>query len=236
MPCGKCLAWAIILLLAATEASAEWYADVYIGGAFTDRSDYIQQSTLGGSATGHNVKVNAAFTNGMRGGYWFRDLDWFGVGLDLFFFRAKAAAQTVPFSVNGLAVGNATASFDIPVIGLGFDVLRLRLPLYRSEDFPHGRVQPYLTAGPALFITREKSPSTFQPAGDEKIFASLGAKIGGGIHFQISKVLGLFTEYRYTHFTSERSYQDSTPPPSVETFKNTFDTHHVIGGLSFRFE
>jgi hypothetical protein len=45
----------------------------------------------------------------------------------------------------------------------------LRRPIWTSVDFPHGRLQPYLTADPALLFT-EADPE-----------ATLGVKVGGGL-------------------------------------------------------
>ena len=55
------------------------------------------------------------------------------------------------------------------------------------------------------------------------------------MNYQITKLIGLLGEYRYTHFQSSVSYRDETSPPSIETFKATFDTHHLTAGLSLHF-
>jgi opacity protein-like surface antigen len=120
-------------------------------------------------------------------------------------------------------------------VGIGFDLLRLRLPLVSSEEFPKGRLQPYISAGPALFVTWAESDPTLQPPNQKQTDTSLGVKAGGGLAFLITKSVAVFGEYRFTHFTTDLTFQDTTPPPSTENFKMTFDTHHLIGGLSFRF-
>jgi hypothetical protein len=138
-----------MLTTAATPAAAEWYADLYGGGSFTKNTNDTQDSSLGVTFTALNVKVDPSFAVGGRVGYWFDGLDWLGMGIDMFYFRPKAPDQSVTVSVSGFGNVRGSDHFSLPVFGIGFDVVRLRLPLLRSEEFPHGQLQPYLTAGPA---------------------------------------------------------------------------------------
>jgi outer membrane protein W len=227
----------ILLLVAPLDVSAELYADLYTGAVFTKNTDLTIASNLGSTATYQNLQVNNSWTAGGRAGYWLEGQDWLGFGLDAFFFNVKAPNQMVP--VTGLAATGTTlapAVWSLPVIGIGFDVLRLRAPLLRSEEFTHGRLQPYLSAGPALFVTWAETPwNIVQPKGQHDTDVALGAKAEGGVTFLVTKTVGLFTEYRFTHFTSKLNYQNTTSAPASETYKTTWDSHQVIGGISFRF-
>lgn len=227
----------ILLLVAPLDVSAELYADLYTGAVFTKNTDLTIASNLGSTATYQNLQVNNSWTAGGRAGYWLEGQDWLGFGLDIFFFHVKAPNQMVP--VTGLAPTGTTlapADWSLPVIGIGFDVLRLRAPLLRSEEFTHGRLQPYLSAGPALFVTWAETPwNIVQPKGQHDTDVALGAKAEGGVTFLVTKTVGLFTEYRFTHFTSKLNYQNTTSAPASETYKTTWDSHQVIGGISFRF-
>jgi len=231
------LGFLISLLLTPLNVSAEWYADLYTGAVFTKNTDLTIASNLGSTATYQNLQVNNSWTAGGRAGYWLEGQDWLGFGLDVFFFHVKAPNQMVP--VTGLAATGTTlapADWSLPVIGIGFDVLRLRAPLLRSEEFTHGRLQPYLSAGPALFVTWAETPwNIVQPKGQHDTDVALGAKAEGGVTFLVTKTVGLFTEYRFTHFTSKLNYQNTTSAPASETYKTTWDSHQVIGGVSFRF-
>jgi len=227
----------ILLLVAPLDVSAELYADLYTGAVFTKNTDLTIASNLGSTATYQNLQVNNSWTAGGRAGYWLEGQDWLGFGLDVFFFHVNAPNQMVP--VTGLAATGTTlapADWSLPVIGIGFDVLRLRAPLLRSEEFTHGRLQPYLSAGPALFVTWAETPwNIVQPKGQHDTDVALGAKAEGGVTFLVTKTVGLFTEYRFTHFTSKLNYQNTTSAPASETYKTTWDSHQVIGGVSFRF-
>ena len=113
-------------------------------------------------------------------------------------------------------------------------MLKLRLPLIRNEEMPHGGLQPYIAAGPAVFITRAKHTGV-EPPNQSDSDVSLGVKVGAGVNYQITKLIGIFGGYRYTRFRSSLSYRDETPSPSIETFKATFDTHQLIAILSLHF-
>jgi opacity protein-like surface antigen len=227
----------MLLVVAPLDVSAEFYADLYTGAVFTKKTDLTIASSLGSTATYRNLQVNNSWTAGGRAGYWLEGLDWLGFGLDVFFFHVKAPNQMVP--VTGLATSGTTlapADWSLPVIGIGFDVLRLRAPLLRSEEFTHGRLQPYLSAGPALFVTWAETPwNIVQPKGQHDADVALGAKAEGGVTFLLTKTVGLFTEYRFTHFTSKLNYQNTTSAPASETYKANWDSHQVVGGVSFRF-
>jgi hypothetical protein len=134
--------------------------------------------------------------------------------------------------------GGTTTQFvdwSLPAWGIGFDVLRLRLPLLRDDQFIHGRVQPYLAAGPAVFITYAGQNTFVQPGGQRSTDASVGAKVDAGVTVMITKRIGAFAQYRFTHFTTELQYQNTSPALATERFKTTYDTHHAIAGLSLRF-
>jgi opacity protein-like surface antigen len=229
----------VALLLMPWAASAEWNVDLYGGGAFTQNTKGTQTSSDGTTFTSSELKVDNSFTAGGRVGYWLESLPWYGFGLDAFYFEPDIPTQTTQTTVTspipGLS-GTRPLTFsktDISVVGIGFDILRLRAPLLKSADFQHGRLQPYLTAGPALFLTKVK-PTAFLPAGQSETDTSIGVKVGAGLSFNITKALALFGEYRFTHFKADATFQE-TRTATQEKIEATFNTHHVIGGISFRF-
>lgn len=231
------LALCIGLLAYPTDGSAEWYADTYAGAVLTSNSDLTVTSSLGTTTTYQNLDVHNNWTAGARGGYWLdkQKMDWLGFGLDVFFFHLKTPpGQQVGVISNG---GTTTqfAHWSLPAFGIGFDVLRLRIPLLRDEQFIHGRVQPYIAAGPAVFITFAGQNDFVQPGGQSETNVSVGAKVDAGAIVMITKRIGVFGQYRFTHFTSKLDYQNTTPAPATETFTTTYNTHHVIAGVSMNF-
>ncbi len=231
------LALSIGMLLYPQDALAEWYADAYAGAVWTANTDLTVTSSLGTTTTYQGLDVHNNWMTGGRGGYWLDKpkMDWLGFGLDVFFFHLK----TPPGQQVGVTgTGGTTTQFahwSLPAWGIGFDVLRLRVPLLRDDEFVHGRVQPYLAAGPTVFITYAGQNTFVQPSGQSSTDASVGAKVDAGVTVMVSKWIGAFAQYRFTHFTTELEYQNTTPALATELFKTTYDSHHVIAGLSLRF-
>lgn len=217
-------------------ASAEWYADLYGGGSFTQKSTVEQVSSLGVTVKYGDTEFNPSGTVGGRAGYWFDQLPYFGMGLDVFWFQPSIDRQNVRFTSSVGVSGTANLQeFSVRTVGVGFDILRLRMPLMTSEQFPHGQLQPYVSVGPAVFFTRLKDTNNFAPNNQSVSDTSLGVKVGTGVNFQVTKLIGLFGEYRFTHFKADGTLADTTPPASQETVRSTFNTHHFIVGISFRF-
>ena len=82
-----------------------------------------------------------------------------------------------------------------------------RYPLLQGPDFPRGRLQPYIGAGPALFVT---SIEDTRPKSDPNSLGSKSLTFGGfhllaGVKFFLLKQLSLFAEYKFTHFTADLS-------------------------------
>ena len=147
-------ALALLLILLAAPAHAEWYADIYGGAAYTPHSD---MTLVVGSPSGpadhvfHDVKWNQSTELGMRAGYWFDSLPWYGVGLDAFHFDANAPGQAVDLTIGAATAPATLQAIDVSASVVAFDVVRLRYPLMASGEYPRGRLQPYASAGPALF-------------------------------------------------------------------------------------
>jgi opacity protein-like surface antigen len=102
----------------------------------------------------------------------------------------------------------------------------LRRPVWASAAFPHGQLQPYLTAGPALLYT-EVDPDV-----------ELGVKVGVGLAWQFHQHFALFGEYRFTHFSPEVD-TGGLDVGGVETgdldVEADLNTHYFLAGISFRF-
>jgi opacity protein-like surface antigen len=228
----------VLLLFVVTPASAEWIGEVYGGFAKTGNNTLKDTSSLGLTAKFHDVNFDASGTFGARGGYWFNELGGiaaYGMGLDVFHFGADIDQQSVPVQVGGLSTTATLQPLEVSVIGVGLDIVKVRLHLSKSEQFPNGQLQPYVTAGPAIFHSRLKDSNNVMPNNQRESDTSLGVKIGLGLQYLIGPNVGLFGEYRFTHFKAEGSFQDTTLPASTETLSANFNTHHLTGGISFHF-
>jgi opacity protein-like surface antigen len=198
----------LFVLVSVGVSSAEPFADLYLGAAFPHGVDFTV--TAAGTRFADTANLPTSFTAGGRLGYWFGTPGWFGVALDASFF--KSDSDTTEIAVSGL--------------------LMLRAPLMTSADFPHGRLQPYIGAGPAGFITRETGTREIAADVPSVTFAHVGLDVRGGITYMITKHIGLFTEYRYTQ-ADTHAHQTVDGIDATAEFK--LNTHHALGGVSFRF-
>lgn len=225
---------ASLVTTASEPAEAEWMFDLYGGASWTQSADLKVKGTddTGASIDGRlfDVEPDAGFTVGLRGGYWLESLPFLGFGLDFFYFEAPIPAQTTTATAafSGQLLGEPIVvsasgtvripSVTLPGLGLAPEVF-LRLPLIASSSYPKGRLQPYITGGPAFAFSLE----------NEDVELQVGGKIGGGLAFQLFKALALFAEYRYTFFP-DFAFVDG----DLE-YKADLDTHNVVVGLSLRF-
>ncbi len=197
-----------------------------------------------------DVSFENSFEVGGRVGYWLDSLKVVGFGLDVAHFRPDIKAQTatakgdmtdsrgvllgVPLNVNG-ATRVRLSEIDFHVTLLAVDLL-LRWPTLVSTSFPNGQLQPYLMAGPAVAIAElerfETSVSQWRSTshnsrGPRRVRPS-AMEVGGGLMWGITQQVSVFGEYRYTHIRPSLDAGDIT-------FKTHLSTHHLLGGISFRF-
>lgn len=233
-------ALAVLAFLAhATSASAEFFADLYAGAAFTQKADVTLKGNFLGiplvEEKAEDVKFDNSMVFGGRVGYWSGAAPYAGIGLDVFHFQPDSQnfVGSDPSGIVFGVPGSATGRFDINVTAITLNVL-LRLPLFTSDDLPSGRLQPYLSVGPGLFITQAKGEIKGEVSGQpfrasrSETDTSIGVQAGAGVAFSVHKNVALFGEYRFTHLS-----------PDVEVsgikFETNLNTHHLIGGISFRF-
>jgi hypothetical protein len=203
----------LLLLWASTvaPASAEWFGDLYLGGALTGTGTQDIDADV---AKFRHVRFDTSLAVGGRGGYWFEDFDYLGLALDVVHFRPDVGAQTVRTDQGGPL---PLAKLDLEVFGLSIDLL-LRYPLWRDEQFPTGRLQPYALVGPLVGITTARDTTNVGPPnGQSHTSSPAGFNVGVGPRWALQRHVGLFSEYRYLAFPVSssarlgRSISTSTP-------------------------
>src|SRR5438309_2737813 len=117
---------------------------------------------------------------------------------------------------------------------MSFDLIRLRWPLLTSPEFPKDQRHPDFTDGPALCMTRAKDTTNFTPNNQSVTDTSVGVKVGTGVAWQFFEHVALFGEYRFTHVSTEPTFFSAISSIPVP-LKTDLNSHHLIGGVSFRF-
>jgi len=213
------------LTIGPAQALAEGFIDIYGGWVSTRDADLdlsISSSSLGFVSTeSHTEKIDfgSSYTLGVRAGGWFEKFPYVGIAGDLSYFKAE----------------NETAEIHVVPISL---LLMLRYPLFKSEKFPHGRIQPYVGIGPGFFLSisnvdfRPTLPDTFSGTSFD-----VGLDLRAGLAWQFYKHLALFGEYRYTDFRIHLEQTDILfgLAGTKETMKTHLTTNHFLIGISYRF-
>ena len=201
----------VSIALGAT-ARAEGFLDVYAGWSSTrDASTVVTPASLGGGGTTHED----SFTAGLRGGYWFESQPWLGIAGDVSYFKPDTSLF---FFAQDLDL--------VPISAL----LMLRAPLFKSAEFPNGRLQPYAGIGPGLFVTRYQEDLTGGHFDDTQVDLGLDVRAGGEV--LLFDRLGLFLEYRYTWVEPE--WEDRVGGART-TARTQLGTHHLQAGVGFHF-
>jgi len=189
----------------AGSARAEGFVDLRVGGAFTEDNDV--QLSVGPASIDFPTEYKDSVTGGVRGGYWFDSLSWLGLALDVSYFAPDDDTAGGP-------------EYDVIPIS---PLLMARVPISTSEEFPHGRVQPFLGIGPGVFVSLIDFGSG---ADDETV--QVGVDLHAGLNLQVTPLVSAFVEYRYTYFEPEFHIQGVDIEPQ-------FSTHHAAVGVGFHF-
>ena len=234
----------VVVVLVACESiaapvAAEWFGDLYLGGAFTQGHDLTANLTVFGTPvanTGQDVHFDTSVVGGGRFGYWFTVAPY-GFGLEVSHFQPSISPQTNAFTSNGVSVGTIrTDTVKLSVTEISFDLM-LRWPgLIASPLFPQGRLQPYVSLGPAVFIATANDSTNFGPPNDQSnTDTSVGLQVGIGATWFVTQNMGVFGEYRFTRFSPEFEFQNTLPGRSKLKVNTDINTNHLLIGVSFRF-
>ena len=212
------LIWAAVfslLLVAPGHAGAEGFFDLFAGAAFTDSND-VKISAAGLSTTSES-DFKTSFSVGGRFGYWF---GFFGLNLDVDYFRPNLDPDRA-------TVAGITAKTEVDVLGVGVNAM-LRARLLNTTAVPDGALQPYIFAGPTVFITKFDFDVTGAGGSDVSVDANLGFTAGTGVTYMFTKNFGVFGEYRFTYNRPSLEITGVKIEPKL-------NSHHLLGGVTLRF-
>ena len=210
-------------------ASAEWLADIYVGLGATETND-VRLSTPGTKLRYQDLDFDRSITYGGRFGKYFDTAPWVGLAVDALNFTPDVSAQSAIQTI-GAPTRTVLPPMNIGVLALSVDLM-LRVPLFATQEIPGGRLQPYVLGGPGIFFVTAEDHGNFIRRHQSDVEIVGGYTAGGGVTWQFSRALGLFSEYRYSHVNPEFEFQNLGTRTTYET---DIDTHHVLLGLSFKF-
>jgi len=213
----------LLTILTPRVGTAEWFADAYLGGSSTVATNNRFQ--LNGNVVRDLERSDISTPGGGRLGYWFEASPWLGLALDF-------STWNLNFNDIGSPQFSQLESLTVAAIS---PLALVRLPLDQSEQFPKGRIQPYVAGGPTYFYTvlQEFAGQTVQsPAvlGDSSM--TLGFDLRGGVTAFLTKNVGIFVEYRYLQVSPTL---ESNTGSGVVRYQPTFQTNAGVIGITYRF-
>jgi len=216
------LALVALLCLGMTpdEVLAEGFFDLYAGLAVTVSNDVASTSSEN-ERTVDRFDFKDSFSVGGRLGYWWGAV---GMNLDVSYFRPELD----PDDFEGTLVSTTT---DLDVVGVGLNLMA-RGRFLKSADLSDGRLQPYVFAGPTVFVSRfafdVSGRGRRRSVSDSAVSTTVGLTAGGGVTFMLARQIGLFAEYRFTRNRPQFQFEGFTLEPKL-------DSHHVVAGVTLRF-
>lgn len=216
-----------VLLGSVAPARAEWFAGLYLGLATT--SDGEVTFTRRVPRTWEDVEYRQAPVWGGRVGYWLEGdvlaelTRYVGFGLDLSYFRPRIEAQTRQTEVGPRRLG----AQDISVLTVSPELL-IRYPLMVDQQWPTGRLQPYVALGPTFFFSTADDNGTFGRPGGSESDSGAGFVFRPGVSWHLTEAVAIFAEYRFLHVSPR--YEFSRGPVDL-----TINSHHLNIGVSYTF-
>ena len=238
-------AFLLLLPISSTQAVAEVVAQLYGGDGFTQKHNAkVNLPEAGISGTHEGLTFDTAATLGGRVAYWIDSFSYLGLGIDASHFFGPDQRSQIALTnlcVTGVGCSLSPESIkkfnnNVTVVGLDF---MLRYPVFKSAQFASGQLQPYLSVGPAWFITTLKDTDNFIPADQSSRYTSLGVKAGAGLLLFFTKHVGVFLEYRDTNFKTKDTYNNATMVHGRTLGRTlgtaTFNIQAIVGGLALSF-
>ena len=224
------------------------FLKVATGLGLTGDSDLeIRQSDPGGNTNltffdveweDNSLSGPSARYTTVRVGYFLAGKPWMGVAVEFMHFKVFAEVQRsvrVTGTNEGVpidAVQPMDAIVDRYIVGNGVNFITAsflaRKRLKRSEEYPDGRLQPYVGvgAGPTLLYTQSTVNDKKRSGPYE--FGSIGLAALGGVQVQLSRRWDLFAEHKRTYTQANGSIDDGSSRTDLHT------NHYTAGaGLHF---
>lgn len=190
----------------------------------TDRR--VDDNTLNNHFTVLDAAYGNSKTLGGKIGMWFPGTRRFsavdlGVELDVTNYQPdiQAGTRRATGTVNGVPVtGTSTraAKTDVNSTILAVNGL-VRLPMYVSPEFPHGRFYPYIGGGIGMQNSSYDS--------DGRAPHDLALQGLAGVQILLTRRVALFAEYKFTH--AQQTFTFGSQDQTIN-----FDVSHLVAGLA----
>jgi len=228
---------AITLLFGmASIASSEMYVGGQFGPNFNTSMDVkVSGPFINNTITG--MKARTGFTTGLVFGYDFVNYgtgaypypDWmryFGVMVDASYTQMNFSAQGRSLTTGQNAF---TSSVDGGNTALTF-LITGKVPCMTSNEYPNGRLNPYVGVGPTILIT---SMDFSNMGGNNSTSVNVGLVAEAGVRYMITPAFSADLAYRYRY--AQPSVSTTLPGVGNVDMSGSMNSHQGIIRLAYHF-
>lgn len=229
------LAITLVFGLAVT-SDAGMYVGTQFGPSFNTSMD-IQVSGNFPNRTIYSMKPRTGFTSGLVFGYDFVNTgigvypypDWmkyFGVMVDVSYTQMNFSAQRRDISPAGTFASQSVDGGNTALTVL----LTGKIPCMTSNEYPNGRLNPYVGVGPTLLIT---SMDFSNMGGNNSTSVNVGLVAEAGIRYMITPAFSADLAYRYRY--AQPSVSTTLPGVGNVNMSGSMNNSQVLARLSYHF-
>jgi opacity protein-like surface antigen len=205
----------------------EFFVGGFLGGSFIQNATWDYRGPLGTRVS--DMKIDPGITGGLKVGYFFDSMPFFGIEAEGSIGNQTQPAQTVRLNppVLNSAIGQVHRQ-SLLVWTMAFHFLA-RYGFLATPEVPFGRLQPYVGLGPGLVMLYAEADSA----------KNFSLEVEAGLRYMFSKNFGMFVAYKLSQqWAVELESQQiffantgTTAPKAVFDFTR----HQAILGLSYHF-
>jgi len=208
-------------------------------GNLTTTSLPVQTGTLNipSGATISDQELKTSYLYGGKIGHYFSRARWFGIEAEIFYGTPHIKQQNLtirsetPMTLTPSGGGPSTpAGYEVSgeIPGAHFQVLTIA-PLNVMFRYPGKRLQPYIGAGPGIFIAQIKDHSVTEGDNTQSSM-KFGLNALVGIRYYLTRHVSAFAEgkFNYVRFSFKEN-------PNLFGFDATYFPIHGSFGLSVHF-
>ncbi|MDD3581064.1 MAG: hypothetical protein PHW74_08585 [Desulfobacca sp.] len=195
----------VALIMVPALCGAEMFVEGYVGGNFGANTD-IKVSSGGKTDTIGDARLDPAVLGGIKIGYWFTKEgflgynypDWMkylGVSLDLSYNNLDFRRQQI--EGDGTRAWTEGRAFTVALMFTG------RYGFLPDSEVPFGRLQPYVSVGPALLLSSMEpafdAPGEDKEHGGTDTQAEIALMTDIGLRYMALKNVSLDIAFRYRY-------------------------------------
>ena len=205
----------------------EFFVGGFLGGSFIQNATWDYRGPLGTNVP--DMKIDPGITGGLKLGYFFDSMPFFGIEVEGSIGNQTQPGQTVALNpaLLNTTVGRVNRQ-SLLVWTMACHFLA-RYGFLATPEAPFGRLQPYVGIGPGLVMLYAEADSA----------KNFSLEVEAGLRYMFSKNVGMFVAYKLSQqwaveLESQQLFFANTGTTASKAVFD-FTRHQAIVGLSYHF-